>query len=103
MILRRLRVQAGLTGGTVAKRIGLAASTISRAESGKRGISREDLASVLTVYGVDRSLRTAIMKLHADSHTPDLLDRDDLRVHEDLERWIGFEQDATKIHNYEPC
>jgi transcriptional regulator with XRE-family HTH domain len=102
MILRRLRLKSGLTGGQVAKRVGLAASTISRAESGKRGITREDLASVLTVFGVERPLRNAVLKLHAESHMPDLLDRDDLRVHQDLGTWIGFEQDATKIYNYEP-
>jgi transcriptional regulator with XRE-family HTH domain len=102
MILRRLRTTSGLSGPDVARRIGMSPSTISRAESGKRGITREDLASILTVFGVERPVRNAIMKLHADSHTPDLLDRGDLRVHADLEKWIGFEQDATRIRNYEP-
>jgi len=63
MVLRRLRTESGLNASQVAKLIGVSPSTISRAESGKRGISRDDLASMLTVYRVERRLRTALMKL----------------------------------------
>ena len=86
----------------VANRIGVSPSTISRVESGKRGISRDDLASMLTVYGASRSVRAAIMELHEEAQKPGFLDRGQLQVHEDLEKWIGFEQDATVLYNYEP-
>jgi transcriptional regulator with XRE-family HTH domain len=86
----------------VAKRIGVSPSTISRAESGKRGISRDDLASLLTIYGASRSVRAAMMELHAEALKPGFLDRGQLQVHEDLEKWIGFEQDATVLYNYQP-
>ena len=102
MVLIRLRTDAGLTASQVAKRIGVSPSTISRAESGKRGISSEDLASLLTVYEVKRPLRNALMKLHSESQKSGMLDRDNLQVHEDLAKWIGFEQDASRICNYEP-
>ncbi|MFL6143390.1 MAG: helix-turn-helix transcriptional regulator [Labedaea sp.] len=102
MVLSRLRVDAGLTMSQVAKRIGVSPSTISRAESGKRGISRDDLASLLTIYGASRSVRAAMMELHGEALKPGFLDRGQLQVHEDLEKWIGFEQDATVLYNYEP-
>jgi transcriptional regulator with XRE-family HTH domain len=102
MVLRRLRAESGLTSTQVAHRIGVVTSVISRAESGKRPISADDLAALLTVYGVSRPLRRALLKLHADADTPDLLDRGELHLHDDLAKWIGFEEDAIQIHNYEP-
>lgn len=102
LVLRRLRTKSGLSGTEVAQRIGVSPSLISRAESGKRGISRDDLSALLTVYNVERPLRNALMNLHTHATNPELLDRGELNVHEDLELWIGFEQDATVIHNYEP-
>jgi transcriptional regulator with XRE-family HTH domain len=101
LILRRLRAQSGLSGLEVAEKIGVSSSLISRAESGKRGIRRDDLSALLTLYGVDRPLRTALLNLHANATNPEMLDRGDLDFH-DLATWISFEQDATMIHHYEP-
>lgn len=85
-----------------ARMIGLDPSTMSRAESGKRGITRDDLAALLAVYRAERPLRDALLKLHQAAQIPDQLDRDDLHLHEDLQKWIGFELDATRVRNYEP-
>jgi transcriptional regulator with XRE-family HTH domain len=100
LALRRLRAQSGLTGIDVADKIGLSSSLISRIESGQRGINRDDLSALLTLYGVERPLRTALLNLHANATNPEMLDRGDLDFH-DLATWIGFEQDATMIHHYE--
>lgn len=100
MVLRRLREESGLSGTQVGKQVGISASKVSRAETGKRGITRDDLSSMLTVYGANRGLRAALIKLHADAQAPELFDRGEL--HEDLEKWIGFELDAIRIRNYEP-
>jgi transcriptional regulator with XRE-family HTH domain len=100
MVLRRLRDQSGLTADKVSAQIGLSPSWIYRAETGTRGLKRDDLLSLLTAYAVDRSLRNAMLKLHDDAQKPDFLDRGDL--HEDLQKWISFELDATRIRNYEP-
>jgi transcriptional regulator with XRE-family HTH domain len=101
-VLRRLRAKSGLSGIEVAQKLGVSSSLISRAESGKRGINRDDLSALLTIYEVERPLRNALMNLHARGMSPEMLDRGDLKIHQDLETWIGFEQDATVIHNYEP-
>ncbi|HET9142331.1 helix-turn-helix transcriptional regulator [Actinophytocola sp.] len=102
MVLRRLREESGLTEDDVAKRLGVSRSTVSRVETGKRGLTSEDLASMLTLYGTARPLRKALLKLHAEVDKPGLIDRGELHVHEDLEKWIGFEQDADHIYNYQP-
>ncbi|HEV8556446.1 MAG TPA: helix-turn-helix transcriptional regulator [Actinophytocola sp.] len=101
LVLRRLRAKSGLSGIEVAQKLGVSSSLISRAESGKRGINRDDLSALLTIYEVERPLRNALMNLHARGTSPEMLDRGDLKIHQDLETWIGFEQDATVIHNYE--
>jgi transcriptional regulator with XRE-family HTH domain len=100
LVLRRLRAASGLNGLEVAEKIGVSSSLISRAESGKRGISRDDLSALLTLYGVDRPLRQALLDLHANGTNPEMLDRGDLDFQEHVATWMGFEQDATVIHSY---
>jgi transcriptional regulator with XRE-family HTH domain len=102
MVLRRLRKQAGLTSAEVANQLGVSTSMVSRGETGKRGIQRDDLIGLLTVYRAPRRLRDAIVKLYDDMRKPDLLDRGELNIHEVLATWIDFEQDASWISNYEP-
>ncbi len=102
MVLRRLRKQAGMTAGEVAEQLGVSTSMISRGETGKRGIQRDDLIGLLTVYRAPKALRAAMVKLYDDIRKPDLLDRGELNVHEDLAKWIDFEQDCSRICNYEP-
>jgi transcriptional regulator with XRE-family HTH domain len=102
MVLYRLRKQAGLTAEEAARQLGVSPSTITRGEKGERGVNRDDLAALLTMYRAPRALRNALLRLHAESHKPGLLDRHEFDVHEDLEKWIDFEQDAIRIINYQP-
>jgi transcriptional regulator with XRE-family HTH domain len=102
MVLRRMRKQSGLTAAEVAEQLGVSTSMVSRAETGKRGLQRDDLIGLLTVYRAPRALRAAMVKLYDDIRKPDLLDRGELNIHEDLARWIDFEQDASWIYNYQP-
>lgn len=57
---------------------------------------------MLALYRTPRPLRDALLKLHADAEMPNMLDHGDLPLHDDLQKWIGFEQDAARIRNYEP-
>jgi transcriptional regulator with XRE-family HTH domain len=102
MVLRRMRKQTGLTAGQVAEQLGVSTSMVTRAETGKRGIQRDDLIGLLTVYRAPRGLRAAMVKLYDDLRKSDLLDRGELNVHEDLAKWIDFEQDCSRICNYQP-
>jgi transcriptional regulator with XRE-family HTH domain len=102
MVLRQLRRQAGLTVGQVGTQLGFSATKVSRAETGERRVTRDDLIAFLAVYGAHPDLRAAMLKLHDDLDKPSLIDRGELKVHPDLEKWIDFEQDATRIRNYQP-
>jgi transcriptional regulator with XRE-family HTH domain len=75
MALRRLRMEQGMTKTKAAELIGVSPSTISRAETGERGINRDDLAGLLVVYKTKRSLRNALLKLHREAQNPDMLVR----------------------------
>lgn len=102
MVLRRLRKEAELHVGDVGYQLGVSPSTISRWETGNRGLQRDDLVALLAIYRAPRELRTALLTLHDEFSKPDLLDRGELNVHEDLAKWIDFEQDCTRIINYQP-
>jgi transcriptional regulator with XRE-family HTH domain len=101
MVLRQLRKQAGLTSTEVAEQVGVSVSTITRVETGHRGIARDDLAALLAIYGAPRALRNSMLKMHSELDKPSLLDRGELNLHPELAKWIDFEQDATHIRNYE--
>lgn len=101
MELARLRRERGMSGADVERLLGIPNSTLSRIENCERAVKRDDLTALLVVYRVDRPFREAMLKLHIESGQPGLLDEDDLQVHEELATWIGFEQDAIEIRNYQ--
>jgi transcriptional regulator with XRE-family HTH domain len=100
--LKQLRKEAGLNTVESARQLGVSTSMISRIESGHRSVRRDDLVGLLVVYRVDKKLRKAMLDLHEKAQEPGLIDRGELHVHEDLANWIGFEEDAIEIRNYEP-
>ncbi|SHF14002.1 helix-turn-helix domain-containing protein [Streptoalloteichus hindustanus] len=61
--LRRLRETTGHTGQRVADLIGFSLSKISRLESAKRGLKIEDVAALLTLYGIANPDREALLDL----------------------------------------
>jgi transcriptional regulator with XRE-family HTH domain len=101
-ILRSLRKARGFTCAEVGEYLGYTPSMISRLETGLRGLRRDDMVAMLAVYRVTRAFRDAMVALFEAADQPGLLDRGELNVHEDLATWIGFEEDATDIRNYEP-
>jgi transcriptional regulator with XRE-family HTH domain len=100
--LTKLRVEAGLNMVTAAAELGVSPSMISRLESGHRWVRRDDLVGLMVIYRVDRKLRQALLELHEKAEQPGLIDRGELNVHEDLQKWISFEEDVTEIRNYQP-
>jgi transcriptional regulator with XRE-family HTH domain len=100
--LRRLRADSKLPGEAVAKKLGVSASKISRMENLGQGLTRDALIELLTVYQAPRKLREGLLRLHEKADDPSLMDREDLPVNPHAESWIGLEQDASVISNYEP-
>ncbi|CAM4119467.1 helix-turn-helix transcriptional regulator [Kibdelosporangium persicum] len=99
--LRRLREGLNLTSREVAKQVGISVSTVSRIENTGQGLSRDALVELLTLYKVPRAKRQGLLRLMEQLNEPGLLDRGDLRTNEDTANWIGLEQDAARICNYE--
>jgi transcriptional regulator with XRE-family HTH domain len=99
--LRRLRIDAKIPGQTVARKLGVSASKISRMENFGQGLTRDALIELLTLYQAPRKLREGLLRLHEKADDPSLMDREELPVNVDAENWIGLEQDAATICNYE--
>tara|TARA_R110002096_G_scaffold147466_2_gene307285 strand:+ start:11114 stop:11530 length:417 start_codon:yes stop_codon:yes gene_type:complete len=53
--LKKARIAAGMTMEVVAKRLGIAQSTLSRIETGDTGVTSQRLADLCAVYGVKPS------------------------------------------------
>jgi transcriptional regulator with XRE-family HTH domain len=101
MELRRLRSEKGFSGQYVGNKLGVAASTISRTENYGQGLTRDVLVELLTVYQAPRKLKEGLLRLHETAHEAGLIGEGDLGLNEDAANWIGFEQDATTIRNYQ--
>ncbi|SFJ78391.1 Helix-turn-helix domain-containing protein [Streptosporangium canum] len=61
--LRRLRIEHGLSMQEVAERMDLTAASISRMETGRRGIRPRDLRAFLDMYGVVETGREPLLAL----------------------------------------
>ncbi|MFI6885949.1 helix-turn-helix domain-containing protein [Streptosporangium canum] len=61
--LRRLRIEHGLSMQEVAERMDLTAASISRMETGRRGIRPRDLRAFLDMYGVVETSREPLLAL----------------------------------------
>lgn len=99
--LRRLREGLNLTSRDVARLTGMSLSKISRIETRGAGLDRDVLVELLALYKVPRAKRAGLLHLLEQLGEPGLLDRGDLKTNEDAVNWIGLEQDASRIHNYQ--
>ncbi|GGP86590.1 helix-turn-helix domain-containing protein [Saccharothrix coeruleofusca] len=99
--LARVRGERGLTQKDVERLLGIPSSTLSRIESCERAVRRDDLSALLAIYQVARPVREAVLELHREANLPSLLEEADLHVHDELATWVGFEEHAVEIRNYE--
>jgi transcriptional regulator with XRE-family HTH domain len=99
--LRRLRKEQRLTSRDVAKELGISLATVSRIETIGLGLHRDALVELLTLYKVPRAKKAGLLQMLEQLNEPGLLDRDELKTNEDTANWIGLEQDAIRIFNYQ--
>jgi transcriptional regulator with XRE-family HTH domain len=94
---RTLRTNAGLTQEQVARQLGWSASKVARIENGKINISRDDLAAMLTLYGVtnERSVQDLLHLAGQAKQRGDVISAE-FRV------YVGLESAASEIYEYEP-
>jgi transcriptional regulator with XRE-family HTH domain len=99
--LRDLRADCKLTSRAVAERLGWSASTLSRLENGLRGISVEDVASLLVVYKVTGAERERLLEQAREADRPDWWAAGGPGLPPGLTALIGFESQAARITNVE--
>lgn len=102
MELRRLREARELTIDDVGSRIGRAASTISRIETGKVGLRPVVVRALLDVYDVPEGPeREALLELVRDARRKGWWSEYDDVLSADFERYLGYEGGAASLRVYE--
>ncbi len=99
--LRELRKVSRLTLRDVAEQLGWQASKVSRVETGKQGLTVEDMASLLVVYGVTGEERRRLLGLAERSKEPGWWEVGG-GLSKESRTLIQLESDATRIVNFEP-
>lgn len=100
--LRRLRESQFLKLEEVAEQIGLAASTLSRIETGKAPTRPAYLNSMLELYGVDNpSQRQALLDMAKDGHRKGWWALWDGVLPTGFSIWVGLEAEAASLRVYE--
>jgi transcriptional regulator with XRE-family HTH domain len=100
--LRRMREAAGITPERAGDEIGGSRSKISRMETGKTAYKIEDVADLLSLYGVtDKQRRAEILAMARHSNAPDWW-----RKYSDIlpgwfETYLGLESAARTIRSFE--
>jgi transcriptional regulator with XRE-family HTH domain len=100
--LRRKREAAGVTREQAGEAIRASPAKISRLELGRVGFKERDVADLLTLYGVrDRAERAQFLDLARQANTPGWWHRYSDLLPNWFETYIGLEQAASMIRNYE--
>jgi transcriptional regulator with XRE-family HTH domain len=109
--LRTLREQAGLNIEDVAAELECSVSKVSRLETGKGIPKVRDVRDLLDRYGVsDQAYRDRMMRWVRDGQRQgwwhdfsDVLapDPEDPLLADDLDRYVGYEQDASEVRSFE--
>jgi transcriptional regulator with XRE-family HTH domain len=101
--LRRLRESQSIKLEEVAERIGLAASTLSRIETGKAPTKPVYLSSMLELYGVcDASQRRVLLDMAKDGHRKGWWAVWDGVLPTGFSIYVGLEAEASSLRAYEP-
>jgi transcriptional regulator with XRE-family HTH domain len=101
--LRRLRHRAGLTGAQAAEAIGASISKISRIESGRSGISQNDLLELLRTYEVSEQYRSEVLALAHESAGKPPVDEGAIATYvRGFADHIDAEGEAVTIWDWEP-
>jgi transcriptional regulator with XRE-family HTH domain len=97
--LQRLRKERKLSCVQVGDAIGVSGSTISRIETGKKEATSEEVASILTVYGVKGVERERLIDQARRQDDPGLVES--TTSTEQSRNYRNFELKATRITDFE--
>ncbi|MEV8637309.1 helix-turn-helix transcriptional regulator [Streptosporangium sp. NPDC051023] len=99
--LRRLRTESGLTMQEVADRLGFAAASISRIETGRRGLRPRDLKAFLDLYNVPEEDREALAVLAREAQQRGWWQNYGDVLPSEYATLIGLEAEATSVRTYQ--
>jgi transcriptional regulator with XRE-family HTH domain len=100
--LRRRREAAGVSRERAGEAIRASPAKISRLELGRVGFKERDVADLLTAYGVhDPAERAEFLDLARQANAPGWWHRYSDLLHSWFETYLGLEQAASVIRNYE--
>ncbi|QBI55254.1 helix-turn-helix domain-containing protein [Streptomonospora litoralis] len=95
--LKELRLQSGLTTREAGDRAGWSHTMISRIEIGKRGVTTEEIATLLAIYQVKGDDRDRLIELAREAHRPGWWESSESSLPSQLAALISFESQATAI------
>lgn len=102
MTLRRLREERGLSTHAAARLLNRSQASISKLETGHRGIHRPSLENLLDRYGVhDQELRETLFRLAKGARTPGWWQSYDGTLSPEAMDLIGLEAEATLVGFFE--
>ncbi|GAA0547622.1 helix-turn-helix domain-containing protein [Actinomadura livida] len=100
--LRRMREAKGIGRAEAGRAIRGSASKMSRLELGRHGFKLRDIADLLDLYGVDDAAeRASLIELAKEARKPGWWQSYGDAVPSWFEQYLGLEQSATTIRNYE--
>jgi transcriptional regulator with XRE-family HTH domain len=100
--LRRLRDRAGLSGDEVAARLGWSGSKVSRIETHRTGVKREDLDALLDFYAVDEDRRRQLTALAGEAGRTGWWAAYSDALPDEYADYIALEADATSVLCWSP-
>lgn len=95
--LKEMRSRSGLTTTEVGNRLDWSASTVSRIETGKRGVTSEEVAAMMVVYQAPADDRQRLIDLAREADRPGWWECGDPGLPSQLTALISFESQATVI------
>ncbi|MFF5243617.1 helix-turn-helix domain-containing protein [Streptosporangium sp. NPDC000095] len=99
--LRRLRVERGLSMQEVAERMDLTAASVSRIETGRRGIRPRDLRAFLDMYEVPEADREPLMALSREARQRGWWQNYGDVLPGEYATLIGLEAEAASVRTYQ--
>ncbi|MGW4641522.1 helix-turn-helix domain-containing protein [Sphaerisporangium sp. NPDC004334] len=99
--LRRLRKEAGLTAETIAEKLEIDPSWISRIETGRRRIRPIDLRALLDVYDVHGSAREELLVLARQARQRGWWHTYGDVIPEWFQIFVGLEAEAAELRRYD--
>ncbi|MFC7327917.1 helix-turn-helix domain-containing protein [Marinactinospora rubrisoli] len=100
--LKRLRNAAGLSTDQAGERAGMSGPTISRIETGKRGVSVDETERLLDVYNVPLTRQRDLLALAENADELGWWQAYAGHITDATQTEIALEEEATRITNFEP-